>query len=238
MPTAAGPTTFSEPPTRLTALYHKHVALGAKLESRHSWLVPVSYAAPGREAAAIQHGIGLIDIGDIGKIDVKSSDLDAVLAAVLSQSTPLPVNATEVMNDSLRVCRLTRDQALLFTTPSAFQEIFDRLHGIADTITHTHLTDLTGALCGLRLLGPNASFLLERLTSVDLAPDRFADGALAQCGLARVHAIVLRRDAAGILGYDLFVDRDLGAYLWDSLLETGAPLGIAPVGRGAEKETV
>ncbi len=233
----AGAATPFARPARLTAVYHKHLALGARLESRQSWLVPVSYASPTDEAEVIRHGVGLLDIGDSGKIDLKSNDLDAVLAVALPQATPIPVGLTTLANGSLRALRLTPDQALLLTTPGTFHEIFNRLRNIADTVAHTHLVDLTGALCGLRLLGPNAPFVLERLTSVDLAPDRFADGALAQCGLARVHAIVLRRDATGTLGYDLFVDRDLGGYLWDSLLEAGAPLGIAPVGRGAEEET-
>jgi heterotetrameric sarcosine oxidase gamma subunit len=237
MSTSAGATALSTPPARLTAVYHKHIALGARLESRYSWLVPVVYpVAPGRAAEAVKRGVGLIDIGDAGKIDVKCSNLDALLATVFAPQTPLAVNATVVVNDALRVCRLTREQALLLTSPATFQETFDRLRDIVSTIEHTHVLDLTGALCGLRLVGPNAHVLLERLTSMDLAPDRFADGALAQCGLARVHAIVLRRDAGRTLGYDLFVDRDFGAYLWDSLLEAGAPLGIAPVGRGVEEE--
>jgi aminomethyltransferase len=73
--------------------------------------------------------------------------------------------------------------------------------------------------------------VLERLSWLDLAPDRFTDGALAQGSVARIHALIVRRDTTGLTGYDLYVDRDLGAYLWDVLLEQGAPLGLKPVGR-------
>jgi len=56
--------------------------------------------------------------------------------------------------------------------------------------------------------------------------------------------LIVRRDTAGWhmqhagrvyairpYSYDLYVDRDLGAYLWDVLLAQGAPLGLKPVGR-------
>jgi glycine cleavage system aminomethyltransferase T len=71
---------------------------------------------------------------------------------------------------------------------------------------------------------------------VELAPRRFGHGAAAQAAVAKVHALIARRDRGGIAGYDLYVDRDLGVYLWRSLLEAGAPLGLWPVGRDAEGE--
>jgi glycine cleavage system aminomethyltransferase T len=53
---------------------------------------------------------------------------------------------------------------------------------------------------------------------------------VAQGSLSRVQAVIARRDAGGTPGYDIYVDRDLGSYLWDSLIDQGAPLGIKPVG--------
>lgn len=224
-------------PVRLTALHRQHLAHGATMVERDGWLLPATYGDAAAEDAALHEAVGLLDIGESGKIDVKSDDLDAVLAALsqggkkTKKGAPLPALSVSVVGDAVQVDRLTDGHALIITAPAALQETMQTLKTAAAASVCAHVTDVTSALCGLRLVGPQAPALLERLATHDLAPNRFANGALAQCGLAKVHAIVARRDVAGLLGYDLYVDRDLGGYLWDALMEQGAPLGLKPVGR-------
>ena len=219
-------------PVRLTALYHEHVAAGAALVERDGWLLPRSYGNPAVEQAAVREAVGLLDISEHGKVDLKSDDLDAALGAAFKGLGRVEVGraVSAGERDTTRVCRLTEGQALLVTAPDALQGALDALGKVAFAQTCTHVTDLTSALCGLRLIGPKAPAVLERLSWLDLAPDRFADGALAQGSIARIHALTVRRDMTGLTGYDVYVDRDLGAYLWDVLLEQGAPLGLTPVG--------
>ena len=219
-------------PVRLTALYHEHVAAGAALVERDGWLLPRSYGNPTVEQRALREAVGLLDISESGKVDLKSDDLDAALGAAFTGLGRVDVGRAVPAGErgTTRVCRLTEGQALLVTAPDALQNTLDALGKVASAQTCTHLTDLTSALCGLRLVGPRAPAVLERLSWLDLAPDRFADGALAQGSVARIHALIARRDTAGLTGYDLYMDRDLGTYLWDVLLEQGAPLGLKPVG--------
>ena len=230
-------------PVRLTALYHQHVAAGAEFVERDGWLLPRSYGNAMVEQTALREAVGLLDISESGKVDLKSDDLDAALGAAFKGLGRVDVGRAVPAGEggTTRVYRLTEGQALLVTAPDALQGTLDALGKLASAQTCTHVTDLTSALCGLRLVGPRAPAVLERLSWLDLAPDRFADGALAQGSVARIHALIVRRDAAGgrmqyaPTGYDLYVDRDLGAYLWDVLLEQGAPLGLKPVGRDAEE---
>jgi aminomethyltransferase len=229
-------------PVRLTALYHAHVAAGAALVERDGWLLPRSYGNPAVEQTAAREAVGLLDISESGKVDLKSDDLDAALGAAFKGIGRVDVGRAVPAGEggTTRVCRLTDGQALLVTAPGALQNTLDALGKVASAQSCTHVTDLTSALCALRLLGPKAPAVLERLSWLDLAPDRFADGALAQGSVARIHALIVRRDAAGRrmqdapTGYDLYVDRDLGAYLWDVVLEQGAPLGLKPVGYETE----
>jgi glycine cleavage system aminomethyltransferase T len=243
-------------PVRLTALYHEHVAAGAELVERDGWLLPRSYGNPVAEQAAVREAVGLLDISESGKADLKSDDLDAALGAAFTGIGRVEIGRAVPAGEggTTRVYRLTDGQALLVTAPGALRNTLDALGKVASAQICTpaeggrrsflRVTDLTSALCGVRLVGPSAPAVLERLSSLDLAPDRFADGALAQGSVARIHALIVRRDAAGgrmqyagrayairPYGYDLYVDRDLGAYLWEILLEQGAPLGLKPVGR-------
>jgi aminomethyltransferase len=223
-------------PVRLTALYHEHVAWGADLVQRDGWLIPHSYGDVEAERSALRQAAGLLDIGESGKVDLKSDEVDAVLADVFPDAGSVEVGKMALVGaGETRLCRLTNDQTLILVTPIALQRTLDQL-GRAVAERHcAHVTDISSGLCGVRLLGPIAPAVLERVSSLDLAPDRFGNLALAQGAVARIHALVARRDGAGLPGYDLYVDRDLGAYLWESLLEVGAPLGVRPVGRGVEE---
>jgi heterotetrameric sarcosine oxidase gamma subunit len=202
------------------------------MEERSGWQLPTSYGDPAAEKTIVREHAGLIDIGDGGKIDLKAANLDLVLSDALSGES-----------SGATILRLAPDQALILTLSDQRDSTLDRLTRAVTQHDCAHAVDLSGALCGLRLLGPKAPAVLERLSTLDLAPDRFPDGAVTQGAVARIHAIVARRDAAwerlaaaAIPGYDLYVDRDLGAYLWGTILEAGAPLGLRPVGRAVEEE--
>lgn len=236
--TRTGPARESrELPGRLTPLYHEHLALGATLQEREGWLLPISYGDPVSEIAAVRGFVGLAEIGDSGKIDVKGDDLDACLTDVFPASDRVELGASARDEVSgTHILRLTTDQALLLTPPGNLRDVLGRVDAAAVKRTCVHAVDLTSALCGLRLLGPQAASVLERIATPDLSLSRFSNGSVVQGAVARVHGIIVRRDSAGIPGYDLYVDRDLGAYLWDTMLEIGASLGLRPVGRSAEEE--
>jgi glycine cleavage system aminomethyltransferase T len=225
-------------PVRLTALYHQHVAWGAELVERDGWLIPHSYGDVEAERAALRRAAGLLDISESGKVDLRSDDVDGVLAEVFTDVGSVEVgNVASVDAGATRLCRLTNDQALILVAPKDLQGILDWLGRVVAERHCAHVTDISSGLCGVRLLGPTAPSVLERLSWLDLAPDRFGNLTLAQGAVAKVHALVARRDAAGFPGYDLYVDRDLGAYMWECLLAVGAPLGVRPVGRVVEEVT-
>jgi aminomethyltransferase len=243
---------------RLTALHRQHLALNASMVERSGWLLPALYGDPDGEMAAIREQAGLSDIGESGKIDVKGRDLDGVLTELAPEAGRIEVGHSAPFGGTT-VLRLTMDQALLLVPPDDRQGVLERVQSAAAAHVCAHAVDITGALCGLRLLGPGAPTVLEHLCALDLAPDRFADGAVTQGAVAAIHAIIMRRDAGRgarrrLHGYDLYVDRDLGAYLWGVILENGeeassrgrgpftgngagaGPYRIRPVGRLVEEE--
>src|SRR5690242_4013152 len=100
-------------PVRLTALHRQHLAHGATMVERDGWLLPATYGDAAAEAAALRQAVGVLDIGESGKIDVKSDDLDAVLASLTQggkkskKPAPLPRLSVSVVGDAVQVYRLT-----------------------------------------------------------------------------------------------------------------------------------
>lgn len=220
----------------LTPLHREHLASGADMVEHDGWLLPRSYGDPDRERRALRDAVGILDMSEEGKIDLKGEEVEALLRSAFPAMGSAKVGTRALGTDGARVYRLTHEEALVIVPPASAGHMLETLRVAAGVRDCVHLTDLTGSLCGLRLLGPQAPAVLQRLSALDLALDRFADGAFAQGAVAKIHALVARRDGVGLPGYDLYVDRDLAAYLWDTLLEVGALLGLRPVGREAEEE--
>lgn len=62
----------------------------------------------------------------------------------------------------------------------------------------------TNAWCAIT--GQHAATMLAKMCGVDLRPKAFANGAVAQTSVARMSAIVIRRDLGRTLAYDMIAD--------------------------------
>src|SRR5437867_3689343 len=70
--------------------------------------------------------------------------------------------------------------------------------------------------------GDAAARMFAKLCAVDLAPDQFADGRIAQTSVARLSAIVIRSELGGTLAFSLLADSASAEYLWDCLCDAMA----------------
>ena len=77
----------------------------------------------------------------------------------------------------------------------------------------------------LRLAGDSVATFLAELCAVDMRPERFGDGSVAQTSVASQNAVVVRRDDGATYGLDILVDFAGASSLWHSLATglTGLP---------------
>jgi sarcosine oxidase gamma subunit len=85
--------------------------------------------------------------------------------------------------------------------------------------------DLTCAWAAVRIGGAQVRELFARVSALDVRPKSFAAGAVMMGSVARCPGIVLNEGDDRLL---LMVGWEYGAYLWETALDAGAPLGIAP----------
>lgn len=67
---------------RRTPLYGKHIELNARVSEKHGWAVPTSYIKIKDEVNALEKKAGLLDIGDIGIIEVSGRRAEEFLDEV------------------------------------------------------------------------------------------------------------------------------------------------------------
>jgi sarcosine oxidase subunit alpha len=232
-------------PPKLTALHHKHLALGAAMVDDSGWQRPEYYVPVEEELKAVRKSVGLCDISPVGKLDLKGKQIACVLESLFSLrdmpqvrqvkrmtlNNPSNANGTEVS-----CCRLVSDHVLLLTEPGALataeQALTQQIQATDDCL---HLTNLTSALAAVQLVGPHSRELLRKLTALDLSPQQFADLTCAQGGVAKMHALVVRANLGSELAYEVYCGREFGEYLWDTLRDAGREFGAVPFGVATQR---
>jgi sarcosine oxidase, subunit alpha len=100
-----------------------------------------------------------------------------------------------------------------------------------------HITPVTTAYASINVAGPQARRLIERVTEgVDLANESFPYMNVRIGRIAGVDECVLWRIGfTGELSYELHVPAGYGLHVWETLLDHGSDLGIAPFGVEAQR---
>ncbi len=97
------------------------------------------------------------------------------------------------------------------------------------------IVNLTGAQSAINLAGPFARDVLAQLTECDLSGSAFPYLAVREATVAGIPALLMRVGFVGEWGYEIHVAADRAIALWDALLATGEPFGIAPFGVEAQR---
>jgi heterotetrameric sarcosine oxidase gamma subunit len=92
------------------------------------------------------------------------------------------------------------------------------------------VVDITHGRALMRLNGSCGAAVLAQLCGVEFADDITPDGAALRSSVAAVATDIVRDDRAGVCSYLLHCERSSGQYLFDKVLESGAPYGIEIAG--------
>jgi sarcosine oxidase subunit alpha len=232
-------------PLKYTALHYQHLALGATMVDDSGWQRPERYGSVEEELKAVREGVGLCDISPVGKLDLKGKQFVPLFEFFFSPSALPQIGHVQRMALSdpnhaseieVSCCRLGNDRVLLLTKPDTLamveQAFTRRIKATEDCL---HLTNLTSALAGVQLVGPQSCELLQKLTALDLSPQQFVDLTCAQGSVAKMHALVVRADLGPELTYEVYCGREFGEYLWDTLRDAGREFGAVPFGVATQR---
>ncbi len=223
-----------------TPLVDRHLALGARIIDFAGWRMPVQYSSILDEHRAVRERAGLFDLSHMGELWVGGADAAAALdAAVVSAPSRLAVGRAQYsmivapdggVIDDLIVYRLAEDQFLVVANASNATVVSDALAERFDG-TRAVLDDHSLATGLVAIQGPRSVEALRPLTDVDLEALRYY--AMADGEVAGIRAQVARTGYTGEDGFEVFVDTERTAELWDALLEAVRGVDGVPVGLGA-----
>jgi sarcosine oxidase subunit alpha len=241
-------------PERRTPMDADHEELGAVWMPAGNWRRPEYYRREGQtreeciaaEVRAVREGVGLIDVGTLGKIEVHGAQAGQFLDRVYTgRFETLKVGMTRyglmldesgVIIDDGVIARLASDVFYFTTTTGNSATIFRELGRLATWWGLTvGLVNLTGQLAAFNLAGPRSREVLSKLTSLELGDSAFPYLGVREAKIVNVPARLMRVGFVGELGYEIHVPARSGAEVWSAVRDAGASLGIVPFGVEAQR---
>jgi sarcosine oxidase subunit alpha len=241
-------------PERRTPIDRQHAALNAVWMPAGNWRRPEYYAVAGESRAqsidaevhAVRTGVGLIDVGTLGKIEIYGPDAATLLDRVYAgRYSDLKVGMTRyglmldesgVIVDDGVIARLGEEHFYFTTTTGGSATVFRELLRLnALWGLDCALVNVTGHRAAFNFAGPSSREILQTLTDVNLQDEAFPYLAVRTGHVAGAAARLMRVGFVGELGYEIHIAASRGPGVWQALIEAGVPLGLRPFGVEAQR---
>ncbi|MFQ5775273.1 MAG: hypothetical protein ACE5GS_12205 [Kiloniellaceae bacterium] len=222
---------------RRSFVYRKLAESGANFAAVNGAAVAVDFGDPQGEAV-LAGRLGLADLSPLPRAGFKGTGTAEWLA---EQGVVVP----EASNRAVRqeggalAARLAPAEVVILGDLSGAGGLPERLTASwaaepqASTTPRGYPVPRVDTHAWFLVTGEHSPAMFARICGVDLRPDRFPPGAIAQTSVARTNAVIVRDDQGRTTAYHLLADSAAAGYLWDCLLDAMAEFDGAPVGLSA-----
>jgi dimethylglycine dehydrogenase len=180
------------------------------------------------ECAAVKNSVGLLEISNYGKFEVKGPAAADWLSQVMANRVPAVgrIALTPMLNErgkligDFTMCRIAPEHFLLIGTYAAetyYRRWFER-HVAAPGVS---IRPCAMEYVGLSVAGPNSRALLQELVRDDLSTAAFPFLSFKRMEIGTVPGYVGRVSFTGELGFEIWVTTDYQRALYDLLVSAG-----------------
>ncbi|MEM7205618.1 MAG: aminomethyltransferase family protein [Planctomycetota bacterium] len=209
----------------------------------YRWKEWAGYVAPCQydtnhevEYHAFRHAAGLLDVSPLKKYDVRGADAARLLSYVMTRDVAKLAAGRvgygcfcdeqgKVIDDGT-VARLGEDRYRVTAASPLLWWLRRHAPGL-----DVEVADASETTAALALQGPTSREVLRAASDANVDKLRFFG--ITGANVGRVPVEITRTGYTGDLGYEVWVDADRAIEVWDTLMDAGAPLGLAPVGLDA-----
>jgi dimethylglycine dehydrogenase len=239
-------------PLRTTPIYEKllaeHAVFGDYCGLEHAlWFAPTAEEAEDQisfrrsnahphvaaECRAVQNGVGLLEISNYGKFDIRGPGTADWLSHMMANRVPAVgrIALTPMLNErgkligDFTMCRVAADHVFLVGTYAAetyYMRWFER-HMPASGVS---VRPCAMQYTGLAIAGPYSRALLQSLVRDDLSTAAFPFMSFRHMEIGMVPGFVGRVSFTGELGYEIWVTTDYQRALYELLMRAGSDYGL------------
>jgi len=247
-------------PVRKRPVYDLQKQLGAVFGLNFGWEHPLWYAPEGEvakdrygferqdwwhhvgaECRALRSGVGIIDVSNFAKYEIRGAGAARWLNQVVANRVPTEVGRsclTPLLSvrggiaGDFTITMLDEEHFLMIGSGMA-ERYHRRYFNAVPRPDSVSFQSLTSGWSGFNVAGPSARELLGRLTNDDISNEAFRFMRSRQMTVAGLAAKVLRVSFTGDLGYEIYVPEADQQALYQALLDAGEELSVRPVGSRA-----
>jgi aminomethyltransferase len=223
-----------------TALYEKHIALGAKMVPFAGYDMPVHYSNLGAEHLNVREYVGVFDVSHMGEFFLSGEGALDLIQRVTSndasklapgkvQYSCLPNNNGGIVDDLLVYC-LGESEYMLVVNASNIEKDWNWIQ--KHNTNNVKMVDRSDEYSLLAIQGPKATDAIKSLTDLDIASMPYYTVQVGKfAGVEDV--IVATTGYTGSGGYEIYFKNGVAEKIWDAVFEAGKGQNIMPAGLGA-----
>jgi glycine cleavage system T protein len=223
--------------TKETAFYPQLAGMTDQWMDLFGYHAPLVVTDTLDEYRACREAAALMDFSMLRKVDLDGSGalelVNRLVTRDVSELTPGRIGYGALcdengkMIDDCTTMMRGRDRVRFCGANDRDYELFSS-EAEGTGITVREHTDATPHLC---VQGPRSREILQSLTASDLSNAAFPYYTFREdVEIAGIPVFMTRLGYTAELGYELWVERDRSAELWDALVAAGAPAGMKPIG--------
>lgn len=207
--------------------------------AEYSFSHPGWFAAEQAECKATREGVALFDQSSFQHIRVEGRDALALLQRVSAADIDVNIGKTVYtgwlnerggFESDLTITRLGERSFVAVTT--AAQKARDlawlRRHGSA--FEAVSIVDVAAGQGTISVMGPRSRDLLRKVSPNNFSDEAFPVGTAQMIEVGDGLALANRMSFVGELGWELHLDSDMAAAVYEALTEAGQPLGLCLAG--------
>ena len=221
-----------------TALFDKHVSLGAKMVPFAGFEMPVQYSGVTEEHFAVREKVGIFDVSHMGQFFVEGSSAKDLLQYVTTnnvdaledgkaQYSCLP-NGNGGIVDDLIIYKMEDEKYFVVVNASNIEKDWNHISKYNEKFG-AKLTNASDEMSLIAIQGPKATETLQKLTDTQLSDIpyyHFTVGTVA--GISDV--IISNTGYTGSGGFEIYFKNEDAVKIWDALTEAGEEFGLMPCG--------
>lgn len=226
---------------KTTALYNKHLSLGAKMVPFAGFEMPVQYSGVTEEHFAVREKAGIFDVSHMGQFLVEGKKAKELLQFVTSndinsletgkaQYTCLP-NGKGGIVDDLIIYKTGEDHYFIVVNASNIDKDWEHLSKYNENFG-AEMKNISDEMSLLAIQGPKATEILQKLTETNLSEIpyyHFKYGSVS--GVENV--MISNTGYTGSGGFEIYFKNQEAEKLWDTICNAGKEEGLIPCGLAA-----
>ncbi len=197
-----------------------------------------SFDAVAAECQALRNDVGVLDVSNFAKYEIKGAGSADWLNRVVANHVPNEVGKSCLtpllgvrggIAGDFTITKLAEDDFLMIGSGIA-ERYHQRFFQTVARPNSVSFRSLTEAWAGFNVAGPKSRELLQRLTDADLSNDQCRFMHNKRIDVAGLQAVILRVSFSGDLGWEVYVPVEHQLALFDAILDVGKDLAVCPVG--------